>query len=80
MLFLLRLDFDEGRGVNVVLCSMYLEHDFYNILKRRLHLLRVPNPILYGSDSKGYFKCSSKILQSLLGTTLILKSSLDLTT
>ena len=80
MLFLLRLDFDEGRGVNVALCSMYLEHDFYNILKRRLHLLRVPNPILYGSDSKGYFKCSSKILQSLLGTTLILKSSLDLTT
>ena len=63
-----------------LLCSMYPEHDFYNILKRRLLLFRVPNPILYGSDSKGYFKCSSKILQSLLGTTLILISSLDLTT
>ena len=45
MLFLLRLDFDEGRRVNVVLCSMYPERDFYTILKRGLHLLRVPNPV-----------------------------------
>lgn len=53
----------------MVLGNMYPECDFYNILKGRLHLPRVPTESC--SDSKGHLRIVSRKTQQQLGDTTL---------